>query len=365
MLAKTEAQEEIKKVVITGGCGFVGAHFVEHFLKNTNWDIVVLDKLSYASEGFDRLRDIEAFDDKRVLSLAVDFTKPLSEGVKQEIGNVEYIFHLGAESHVDNSIINPEPFVISNVLGTMHMLDYAKELNERIYKTQNVGVTTMMGKSNFKCFFYFSTDEVFGPAPEGIMYKEEDRHNPTNPYSAAKSGGEMLVKAYRNSYKLPAIITRSMNIIGERQHPEKYIPMIINKVLAGETVTIHANSDKTKAGSRFYIHARNVADGYLHLINKIESKEVDIDGIIGQDFHITGEQEVDNLELAQMIAKILGKELKYEMVDFHSSRPGHDLRYALDGGKMKKWGWEPPKTFKESLKKTIEWFIDNRNWLEK
>lgn len=349
MLIKKEDQKERGRILITGGAGFVGHHFVEHFLKNTDWDIVVLDKLSYASEGFDRLRDIEAFDDKRVLSLAVDFTKPLSEGVKQEIGNVQYIFHLGAESHVDNSIEDPEPFVRSNVIGTMHMLNYAKELKD------------------LKCFFYFSTDEVFGPAPNDIKYKEEDRHNPTNPYSAAKSGGEMLVKAYRNSYKLPAIITRSMNIIGERQHPEKYIPMVINKVLAGEIVTIHANADKTKAGSRFYIHARNVADGYLHLVKMIEpiTKDSIIGNPIGQDFHITGEREVDNLELAQMIAKILGKELKYEMVDFHGSRPGHDLRYALDGGKMKNYGWEPSKTFEESLKKTIEWFIDNRKWLKK
>lgn len=334
-----------KKVLITGGCGFVGHHFVEHFLKNTDYDITIIDKLTYASSGFDRLRDINAFDDKRVLILTSDIAEPLPEGLKDEIGKIDYIFHLAAESHVDNSIKNPEPFVISNVLGTMHILNFAREIK------------------NLKCFFYFSTDEVFGPAPGNIMFKEEDRHNPTNPYSSAKSGGEMLVKGWRNTYKLPAIITRSMNIFGERQHPEKFIPMVIKKVLNGKTVIIHSYPDKSKAGSRFYIHGRNVADGYLHLVNLIESGRTDV---IGEDFHITGEKEVDNLEMAKFIAKIIGKELKYEMVDFHSSRPGHDLRYGLDGGKMNKYGWYLPKNFEESLKKTIEWSLDlkNKKWLE-
>ena len=332
-------------MLITGGCGFVAHHFVEHFLKNSDVHIVVLDKLSYASNGFDRIRDIEAYKDDRVTTLSGDFTIPLSEGTKQEIGDVDYILHLGAESHVDNSILNPEPFVRSNVLGTMNMLNFAREVKE------------------LKCFFYFSTDEVFGPAPVGVDYKEEDRHNPTNPYSAAKSGGEMLVKAYRNSYGLPAIITRSMNIFGERQHPEKFIPRTIVNILNGGIVTIHSNKDKTKAGSRFYIHARNVANGYQHIINFIESGRRDV---IGQDFHITGEREIDNLELAQEIAKILGKELVYEMVDFHSSRPGHDLRYALSGEKMKEYGWVPNMKVEDSLERTVKWFTnpDHKKWLD-
>lgn len=338
----------MKRVLITGGAGFVGHHFVEAFLKETDWHIVVLDKLSYASNGFDRLRDIEAYNAERVTNLSGDFCEKLSEGVKQEIGDVDYIFHIGAESHVDNSIVDPEPFVKSNVLGTMHMLDFARELHEK-------------NGNEFKAFFYFGTDEVFGPAPEGVMYKEDDRHNPTNPYSAAKSGGEMLVKAYHNTYKLPTVITRSMNIFGERQHHEKFIPMCIKKIISGETVTIHSNAEKTKAGTRFYIHGRNVADGYLHLIKQIEKGFADT--IIGQDFHITGEREVSNLEMAKSIALILGLELKYEMTDFHSSRPGHDLRYALDGTKMEEYGWTPPKSFDESLRKTVEWTLQNDKWL--
>ncbi len=318
-----------KRVLITGGCGFVGHHFVEHIIKNTNWDIVVLDKLSYASNGFDRLRDISVFDDQRVKVLSADFSQPLSEGVKREIGQVDYIWHLGAESHVDNSIKDPVKFVKNNVEGTAHILNYAKELD-------------------IECFYYFSTDEVFGPAPEGVDYKEDDPHNPSNPYAATKSGAEMLVKAYGNTYKLPVIITRSMNIFGERQHPEKFIPLCIKKII------IHANKDRTKSGSRMWIHARNVADAYLFLAEK---------GKIGETYHIVGEKEVSNLEMAQFIAETLKRPLKYEMVDFHSSRPGHDLRYALSGGKMEQLGWKPPKTFKQSLEKTIQWSLANKKWL--
>lgn len=324
------------RVLLTGGSGFVGHHFAEHFMKNTDWDIVVLDRLSYASNGFDRLRDIEVYNDARVHTLSADLCLPLSHGVKKEIGDVAYIFHLAAESHVDNSIQDATPFILSNVVGTQHLLDFAKELPD------------------LKCLFYFSTDEVFGPAPAGVRYKEEDRHNPTNPYAASKSGGEMLVKSYRVSHNLPAIITRSMNVFGERQHPEKFIPLVINKILKGEVVSIHANHDKTISGSRFYIHARNVADGYMHILKH---------GVIGEDYHITGEKEVFNSDLAQLIARILGKSIRVEMTDFHSSRPGHDLRYALDGSKLAALGWVPPKTFEQSLEKTVQWFIRHPQWL--
>jgi len=323
-------------VLITGGCGFVGAHFVEAILKKTNWSVVVLDKLNYAANGFDRLRDINVFDDKRVKVLTADFIQPLSRGIKKEIGQINYIWHLGAETHVDRSIENPKDFVLSNVLGTMHILNFAKEVKPDI-------------------FFYFSTDEVFGPAPEGYFHHEKDYHYPSNPYAATKSGGEMLVKAFGNTYKIPWIITRTMNIFGERQHPEKFIPLCIRKILAGEEIIIHGNKDKTKSGSRMWIHARNVADAYLFLTAFGER---------GEEYHIVGEKEVSNLEMAQFIAKALGKELKYKIVDFHSSRPGHDLRYALDGSKIDKMGWKLPKTFEQSLEKTIKWTLENKKWLK-
>lgn len=326
------------KILITGGCGFVGHHFVEHIIKNTDWEIIILDKLSYASNGFDRLRDIKVYDDKRVYCLAANFSEKLEEGIVKEIGQVDYIVHMGAETHVNNSIENPEPFIFSNILGTHYMLEFAK------------------AQKNLKWFVMFSTDEVYGPATKGIEWKEIDRYNATNPYSATKAGAEQLVNAYANTYKIPAFIINTMNIFGERQHFEKFIPMVVKKVLMGEEVVIHSDSAKIIPGSRFWIHARNVAAAVLFLLDKAKFRE---------RYNIVGEKEVNNLEMAQFIAGVLGISLKYKMVDFHSSRPGHDLRYALDGMKMRKMGWKIPTDFESTLKKTVKWIIssENKKWL--
>lgn len=323
------------RVLITGVCGFMGHHLANHIFENTDWEIVGLDKLTYASNGFDRLRDIDIFDSKRIKLFTYDFTKPIEEGLLSEVGNIDYIVHLGAETHVDRSIDNPEPFVMTNIVGTMRILDLARKICP-------------------KKMIYFSTDEVFGAAPQGVNYREWDRYNSTNPYAASKAGGEELCLAYANTYKVPVLITHTMNLFGERQHPEKYIPSVINKVLKGEKVIIHANKEKTKAGSRFYIHCRNVASAVLFLLEK---------GKIRDKYNIVGEKEVDNLSLAKFIASIVGKPLDYEMVDFHSSRPGHDLRYALDGTKMKELGWDIPINFEESLTKAINWYLTNKRWL--
>ena len=322
------------KVLITGGAGFIGHHVVEHFIKNTDWDIAVLDKLNYASNGFDRLRDISCFAHDRISILATDFCNPLPQGIKQELGKIDYIFHLGAETHVDNSIVDPMPFVYSNVVGTMHMLDYARSLKD------------------LKLFVMFSTDEVFGPAPEGIFWKESDRYNCTNPYSATKAGAEQLAMAYANTYKLPIIVTNTMNVFGERQHSEKFIPNTIKKLLSGEKVIIHSDPSKTIAGSRHWVHARNVAAALLFLTNKFKA---------GERYNIIGDAEVDNLTIARMLAKFLNKRLEYEMVDFHSTRPGHDLRYALDGTKMKDMGWNLPVSFEKSFDNTIKWMIQKEH----
>lgn len=328
----------MKKILITGICGFIGHHVAEHLLINTDWDIIGIDRLSYAANGFDRLRDAIGYPHSRVNLFSTDFTQAFPVGLIKELGEVDYILHMGAETHVDNSIRNPESFVFANVVGTMRVLEYARHLK------------------TIKKFIYFSTDEVFGPAPVGVSYKEWDRYNSTNPYSATKAGGEELCLAYSNTYKIPMSITHTMNVFGERQHPEKFIPMIIKKVNNGEKVTIHSDPTKTKAGSRFYIHARNVASAMLFLLQNETSMR--------DKFNVVGEREVDNLAMALFIAKVLDKPLNYEMVDFHSSRPGHDLRYALDGTKMQELGWIIPKNFEESLTKTIQWYLDNPKWME-
>jgi len=335
----------MKKVILTGANGFVGHHILEHFIKHTDWEIYCLDKLSYASSGHDRIRDINVFDDNRVKIFTTDLCLPLQEGLVKELGDISYIFHVAADSHVDNSISDPVPFVQNNVNSTLHILEYARRLN------------------NLEKFIYFSTDEVYGSAPVGKNYSEGERFNCGNPYSASKGAAECICQSYANTYKMPIIITNTMNVIGERQHPEKFIPKVINKILNGETVTIHSNKEKTKAGSRFYIHARNIADALLHILDECDETLDNYDSSKGR-FNIVGETETDNLELAQLIAKILGKELKYEMVDFHSQRPGHDLRYALDGEKMKSLGWVHPRAFEESLENTINWTLKRQEWLK-
>jgi len=327
-----------KKILITGGCGFVGHHAVEHFLRKTDWDILIFDKLTYAASGLDRVRDIQAFDNKRVKFFSTDFAAAsgISVGIVQECSDVNYILHMGAETHVDNSIKDPGSFVYSNVVGTLNMLEFARKCDK------------------LEAFVYFSTDEVYGPAPMGTNYKEWDRYNATNPYSATKAGAEQLTLSYMNTYGLPGFIVNCMNIFGERQHPEKFIPICIRKILHGEGIQIHGTPDRKKSGSRFYIHARNVAAAVHWLIDKFEQRE---------KYNIVGEKELSNLELAQQIADIMDKQLTYAIVDFHGSRPGHDLRYALDGGKLKEMGYIVPVSIFESLKKTVQWTLNNDKWL--
>lgn len=362
------------RILLTGACGFIGHHIVEHILRNTNWDIVIIDKLTYASSGFARLRDIDVFgkNEERVSLFTHDFVHPIQEGLLAEIGQVDYIVHLGAETHVDNSIIDPMRFIQSNVVGTGNMLQFARE------------------QKNLKKFIYFSTDEVFGPAYGSRSFREWGRYASGNPYSATKAGGEELAIAFANTYGLPILITHTMNVFGERQHNEKFIPLVVNKILKGETIQIHSNATRTKAGSRYWIHARNVASALVHLITRGYGKDEELvyapSGITPSDildgmktfplpvskWNIVGEREVDNLELATLIHKTLTKlgltteEFKYELVDFHSSRPGHDLRYALNGEKLRKSGYNLPVGFEESLENTITWMVapENRKWLD-
>jgi dTDP-glucose 4,6-dehydratase len=327
------------RVLMTGICGFIGHHVAEHLLINTDWEVIGLDKLTYASNGFNRLRHAEVWDHPKLTLLSADFNQPLSDGVRQEIGEVDLILHLGAETHVDNSIVDPAPFVSANVVGTMHVLDFART------------------QKHLQAMVYFSTDEVFGPAPAGTMYKEWDRYNSTNPYSATKAGGEELCLAYANTYHVPVLITHTMNAFGERQHPEKFIPAVIRAVRDGTDVTIHSNPDCTQAGSRFYIHCRNIASALLHVLRLPWPTP------LREKFNIVGECEVDNLAMAQRIAEVVGQPLRYQMVDFHSSRPGHDLRYALDGTRLATMGWTPPKSFAQSLEKTVQWYLAHPEWL--
>lgn len=324
-------------VVVTGACGFIGHHLVEHLHKTTDWKITILDRLSYASKGLSRLRDTELLGSSRVRVFTVDLANSFPKGFIDEIGmDVDYIVHMAAETHVDNSITEPVFTVKNNVMSTVHTLEWARSL------------------PSLKMFLYFSTDEVFGPALNGHAFKESERHTPTNPYSASKSAAEQICIAYENTYKVPVVVINVMNAFGERQHVEKFIPKCIKYVKEGRKLFIHSYADKRTPGSRFYIHGRNIASAVLFIIKN---------GKIGENYNVTGEAEVDNLTLAQMIAEVVGKPIDYELVDFHSDRPGHDLRYSLDGSKLAALGWAPPINFKDSLRKTVQWTLENSHWL--
>lgn len=337
-----------KKILITGGAGFIAHHVINKILSSTDWEIITLDRLDF-SGNLNRLNEVVTAypkaEQKRVRVIHHDLKAEINPEIASTIGRIDYISHLAAGSHVDRSISHPLEFVMDNVVGTAHILDYARKLD------------------HLERFAYFSTDEIFGPAPLGVNYKENDRYNSTNPYSATKAGGEELVVAFENTYGLPSFITHTMNVFGERQNPEKYIPMVIKKVRDGESVTVHANAEKTIAGSRHYIHAKDVADALLFLY-KYDLKLINPDktGAKCQKFNIVGKDEIDNLQLAKFIAKAQDKDLSYEMVDFHSQRPGHDLRYALDGSKMEKMGWVPKSAY-EQLEITINWTLENDRWL--
>ena len=323
------------RILITGGCGFLGSHVVDHFLQQPDTSIVVLDRLSYASNGFDRLRDSQRFDDKRVLVLAADFTRPIVDGLAREIGQVDVILHLGAETHVDRSIADPRPFVLSNVVGTMELLELARRQRQ------------------LRRFIYLSTDEVYGPALPGVAYREWDRYNSCNPYAASKAGGEELCLAWANTYGVPVTVVRTMNIFGERQHAEKFIPTTLRHLLDGTHVPIHTDLNG-KIGSRFWIHARNVAGAIDFLV------EV---GAVREKYNVVGELELNNLEMAKLVADAALIPLRYKRVHGGVSRPGHDARYALDGAKLAGMGWQPPIDFYTSLSKTVRWYLANPRWL--
>ncbi len=341
----------MKKVLLTGGAGFIAHHVIRHFLKNTDWEIVSLDRLDYSgnlNRIADMMKEFEPKVQKRLRIVYHDLRAEINQMLAADLGQFDYILHLAASSHVDRSIDNPMEFVQDNVVATCNILVFAKN------------------QKNLERFIYFSTDEVFGPAPRGVNYKERDRYNSTNPYSATKAGGEELAVAFENSYHMPIYITHTMNVFGERQHPEKYIPMTIKNVRDEKLVTIHSDEARTTPGSRHYIHASDVADACLFLLNnpnKVQELPKDYGGAKCPKFNLVGPVEWNNLELAEKIARAQNKELKYRLVDFHSSRPGHDLRYALDGSLMKDIGWNPKVSPDERINQVVKWTLDNARWL--
>lgn len=336
------------RAFISGAGGFVGHHLLEHLLVNTDWDIVCTDSFRHKGKT-NRINEVlhsHEFEAPRVQVITHDLTAPFSKQTVNAIGGIDFIFNVASESHVDRSITEPVTFIENNVALVLNMLELARQVQPGV-------------------FIQVSTDEVYGPAYGTYRHKEWDPIIPSNPYSASKAAQEAIATAYWRTFDVPVVITNTMNIIGERQDPEKFVPMTIKKVFTGETVTIHASPTRV-IGSRFYLHARNQADALMYLATYFHGEPIPL-YTNGADrpakFHVVGDVEVNNLDMAQLIAKYADKQLNYTLEDFHSSRPGHDLRYALNGHLLSMIGWKAPIPFEESLKRTVEWTLEHPEWL--
>lgn len=329
------------RVLITGGAGFIGHHVVSYILETTNWDVVVLDRLD-TSGTLHRLVDLPHWQEhqKRISFVFHDLKAPLNEGVVSRIGDVEYILHLAASTHVDRSITDPMLFALDNVVGTVNILDFARSHKPLIR------------------FINFSTDEVFGTASAEYAHTEEDPYKPSNPYAAGKAGAASFGHSYFVTYGTPIITAYTMNNFGERQHPEKLVPKTIRSVMRGEKIPIFASRDAAGAlvptGSRYWLHARNTASAVLFLLAH---------GVAGEGYNVAGSDELPNIEMAKKIAAHMDKPLLYELVDVGEARPGHDVRYALDGSKLQKLGWKPEVDFETSLKNTVQFCVDHPEWV--
>jgi len=329
----------VNNILVTGACGFIGHHLVEYLLENTNDNIIIIDKLSYASFGLRRLREINVLNNERVRINVFDLNSSFDTGYINELSDVNIIIHLAAETHVDNSIRHPSDCILNNIQSTVNILELARKLN-------------------LDKFVYFSTDEVYGPALDTADFSEVSRHNPTNPYSASKSASEMICNSYMNTYNIPVIICNVMNVFGERQHVEKFIPKCINNLLHDNINIIHSYSlDNDKdpiAGSRFYIYAKDVARAIDFIL---------INGSIGEIYNIPGQIEIKNDDICEKIGKIMNKTPIKQFVDKDENRPGHDLRYALRGTKLFNMGWRHRYDFDSCLEKLVTWTLENPNWL--
>jgi dTDP-glucose 4,6-dehydratase len=353
----------MKRVLLTGHGGFVGHHCLEYFLENTDWELICVD--SFRHKGTCR-RVIEVGgDNPRVKTYKHDLSVPIDRQLENKILNrrlinandfgtqtdpIDIIINMASESAVERSTQDPTACVRNNVDLTLNMLEFARKLD------------------GLQQFIQVSTDEVYGEAPPEGVHKEWSTIMPSNPYAASKAAQEAIAISYWRTYNMPITITNTMNLIGERQDPEKFLPKIIQKVAKGEEMPIYGDSEDS-IGSRIYLHAKDMASAlvfladsepnlYSHFIEEENTWEARPDR-----FNIVGDEEVDNLQLAKMVAEIIGKELKYKLVPSESARPGYDRRYGLDGSKMESFGWKHPLGLKNSLEKIVKWTLDNPHWV--
>jgi dTDP-glucose 4,6-dehydratase len=326
-----------KRVLITGGDGFAAAHVIKRILDTTDWEIVALTLKSHA-ELPTRIRFATGNDDSkfsRVSLISCDLSSPITEGMASRFGRINYLINLASESHVDRSISDPANFIVNNVQVICNVLDWARE-----HRPEKV--------------IHVSTDEVFGPY-EKQKFAEWDTHLPSNPYSASKAAQEDIIFAYWRTYSVPVSIINIMNLVGECQNIEKFTPMVINKLVNNEELDIHTY-DGGKVGMRYWLHAGNQASALLHVLSLPTALPLDNDR--PHKFNVAGHAEYSNLEWAEKIAEIMGKKLKYRLIDSSTIRPGYDSRYGLDGSKLLQSGWVAPYNLDDELASIVSWYVE-------
>lgn len=346
-----------KRVLITGHGGFVGHHCLEYFLQKTDWEFLCIDSFRHKGTC---CRVAEITNSTRVKTFVHDLSVPIDHQLENllfqkkvisygiESKPIDIIINFASESAVERSIGNPVSCLRNNYDLCINMLEFARKCQ------------------GLELFVQISTDEVYGEAPPNGAHKEWDAIMPSNPYAASKAAQEALAISYWRTYNLPIVITNIMNIIGERQDSEKFLPKIIQKVYMGQEVPIYGDS-LDNIGSRVYIHAKNIADAILFIskIKPVTYQNCLKDNIESRPdrYNVCGDVELNNLQMAQLVSEIMGKPLKYKIVPSESARPGYDRRYMLDGDKLKNLGWTPFMDLRQSVSQIVDWTIKNNHWL--
>ena len=340
-MQKKILQKRMKTLLITGGAGFIGSHVVRLFVnKYPDYKIVNLDVLTYAG-NLENLRDVE--DKSNYIFEKVDIVDAKAVNAIFAKYNFDGIIHLAAESHVDRSILNPLEFIMTNVVGTVNLLNAAKESWSNNFEN--------------KLFYHVSTDEVYGSLSETGLFTEETSYDPRSPYSASKASSDHFVRAYNNTYGLPIVISNCSNNYGSFQFPEKLIPLFINNIKNNKNLPVYGKGDYTRDWLFVEDHA-NAIDVIYHI------------GKIGETYNIGGFNEWQNIDLVKVLCSIMDKKLNRatgtseKLITYVKDRAGHDKRYAIDATKLEnELGWKPSLQFEEGLEKTVDWFLNNDEWL--